>query len=266
MRASVNGIMLNFEVSGRAGAPAVVLHHPIANNLSTWDELAAALADNYQVIRFDARGHGASEAPRGAYTFDTLAADVVGLMDHLGIAKAHFLGLSMGGMVGQYLGRLYPDRFHSLVLVATAAKVPAEAVPLWDERIRNVGALGMESAVEGSLPRWLTPVSLESRPDLVARMKAMILATPPDGYIGWCHAIRTLDTTGWLSSIKLPALMIAGSQDPATPPAAMELIHRSILGSEIAVLQGVSHMLHLEDPVQFHRTLLPFLAAHSTQC
>jgi 3-oxoadipate enol-lactonase len=263
MRAGVNGIMLNFEVSGRAGAPAIVLHHPIANNLSTWDELATALSDDYQVIRFDARGHGASEAPRGAYAFETLAADVIGLMDHLAIAKAHFLGLSMGGMVGQYLGRLHPGRFHTLVLVATAAKVPPEAAPLWDERIRNVGALGMASAVDGSLPRWLTPASLQGRPELVERMKAMILATPPDGYIGWCHAIRTLDTTGWLSSVRLPALVVAGELDPAAPPPAMELIHRSIEGSEFAVLEGVSHMLHLENPAQFHRVLLPFLEDQS---
>jgi 3-oxoadipate enol-lactonase len=262
MKSTVNGIALSYEVSGRASAPPVVLHHPIATNLSVWDELAAALEPRYRVIRFDARGHGQSEAPRGAYSFETLAQDVIGLMDQLGVAKARFLGLSMGGMVGQYLGLLHPGRFHSLCLVSTTSAVPAQARPLWEERIRNAGTHGMASVVDGAIARWVAPATLEAKPALVARLKAMIENTPPDGYIGWCHAIRDLDITDRLRDIKLPTRVIVGELDPATPPAMAEAIHRALAGSDLVVMPGVSHMLHVEAPDAFHAHVPPFLAAH----
>jgi 3-oxoadipate enol-lactonase len=262
MKATVNGIALSYEVSGRESAPPVVLHHPIATNLSVWDELAAALEPRYRVIRFDARGHGQSEAPQGAYAFETLAADVIGLMDHLGVDKARFLGLSIGGMVGQYLGLLHPGRFHSLCLVSTTSAAPAQARALWDERIRNAAAHGMASVVDGSIARWLTPGTVETKPGLVARLTAMIETMPPDGYIGWCHAVRDLDITGRLTEIKLPTLVIAGALDPATPPAMAEVIHRGIAGSDLVVMPGVAHMLHVETPEAFHAHVMPFLVAH----
>jgi 3-oxoadipate enol-lactonase len=262
MKATVNGVALHYRVSGRASAPPIVLHHPLATNLSIWDELDAELEPRYRVIRFDARGHGQSEAPRGTYSFETLARDVIGLMDHLGVAKARFLGLSIGGMVGQYLGFLHPGRFHSLCLVSTTSAVPAEARPLWEERIHNAGTHGMASVVEGSLARWVTPGTIAAKPGLVARLKAMIETTPPEGYIGWCHAIRDLDITARLKEIHLPARVIVGELDPATPPAMAEVIHRAIAGSDLVVIPGVAHMLHVEAPDAFHAHVLPFLATH----
>lgn len=263
MMANISGIAMNYDVSGHADAPAVVLHHPLAANLTTWDALASALEPHYRVIRLDARGHGQSEAPDGPYSLETLSADVVGLMDHLGIDKARYLGLSMGGMVGQYLGLLHPDRFHSLCLVATTSAVPAEAVPLWDERIRVASTGDLSSLVEGAVVRWVAPGTAKSKPDVVATLKAMMLSTPPEGYAGWCHAIRSLDITGRLKEIRLPTRVIVGALDPSTPPSAAETIHRQISGSDLVVIQGVSHMLHLEDPETFHSHVLPFFAAHS---
>lgn len=262
MKATVNGIELNYEVSGRSDAPAVVLHHPLAGDLCTWDALTEALEPQYRVIRFDARGHGHSQAPSGAYTFETLSADVVGLMDHLGIGKAHFLGLSMGGMVGQYLGILHPGRFHSLCLVATTSALPAAAIPLWDERIRVAGKGDLSSLVDAAVGRWVTPETVQSKPELVARLKSKMLAMPPQGYAGWCHAIRSLDITARLKEIRLPTRVIVGALDPSTPPSAAEVIHREIPGSDLVVIPGVSHMLHLEDPETFHSHVLPFFAAH----
>lgn len=262
MKATVNGIEMNFEVSGRPNAPAVVLHHPLAGDLTTWAALTAALEPQYRVIRFDARGHGQTQAPDGAYTFETLSADVVGLMDHLGVAKARFLGLSMGGMVGQHLGLLYPDRFHSLCLVATTSAVPAEALPLWDERIRIASTGGLSSLVEGAVGRWVTPETVKSKPQFLAQLKAMMLATPPLGYAGWCHAIRNLNITDRLGDIRLPTRVIVGASDPSTPPSAAEVIHQRIAGSDLVVIPNVSHMLHLEDSEAFHSHVLPFLAAH----
>jgi 3-oxoadipate enol-lactonase len=262
MKATINEITVNYKVSGPASAPPVVLHHPLATNLSVWDELAAALEPQYRVIRFDARGHGQSEAPTGRYSFPMLAQDVIGLMDHLGVGQSRFVGLSMGGMVGQYLGLLHPGRFHSLCLASTTSAVPDQARQLWEERIGNAGTLGMASLVEGSLARWLAPSTLQTKPALVARLQAMIETTPPEGYIGWCQAIRDLDITDRLKEIRLPTLVIVGALDPATTPAMAEVIHRAIAGSDLVVMPGVSHMLHVEAPDAFHAHVMPFLAAH----
>lgn len=260
MRARVNGIVMNYEVSGRDDAAPVVLHHPLATNLASWDALTVALEPNYRVVRFDARGHGETDAPEGPYTYEILSADVVGLMDHLGIDKAWFLGLSMGGMVGQYLGLLHPERFHGLCLVSTTSAVPAQAISLWDDRIRIASTDGLSSLVDGAIARWVIPETVRTKPEVVAQLRAMMEATPPKGYIGWCHAIRGLDITSRLKEIRLPTRVIAGERDPSTPPSAAEVIHREIAGSELIVIPGVSHMLHLEDPEKFHAEVLPFFA------
>ena len=261
MTTTINGIEMNYEVSGRTDGPAVVLHHPLGSNLQAWNALTAALEPQYRVVRMDARGHGKSEAPDGPYAFETLSADVVGLMDHLGIQSAHFLGLSMGGMVGQYLGLLYPERFRSLCLVATTSAVPAAALPLWDERIRVASTTGLGGLIEGAVGRWVTAETIETRPEILALLKADMLATPPKGYAGWCAAIRGLDITDRIKEIRLPTRVIAGALDPSTPPSAAEVIHRQIPGSDLIVIPGVSHMLHLEDPATFHAHVLAFLAA-----
>ncbi len=264
MRARINGIEINFEISGTADTSAVLLHHPLASDLTVWDSLTEALEPGYRVIRMDARGHGKTEAPDGPYNFEMLAADVVGLLDELKIDKAHFVGLSMGGMVGQYLGLLYPHRFKSLCLVATTSAVPAEAQALWEQRIRAAEAGDLSSLVEAAVGRWVAPRTLQNKPEVVERLKALMLATPPKGYAGWCHAIRNLNVTNRLKEISLPTRVIVGALDPSTPPAAAEVIHREILGSDLVVVQDVSHMLHLEVPETFNRHVLDFLAAQES--
>jgi 3-oxoadipate enol-lactonase len=263
MKATVNGIAINYDLSGPDGAPAVVLHHPLATNLTCWDELTAALTPRYRVLRLDARGHGRSDAPKGAYTFETLATDVVDLMTHCGIEKASFLGLSMGGMVGQYLGLLHSDRFHNLCLVSTSSRIPAEAQPIWEQRIANAKTGGMASQVEGAMQRWVSPRALKENQNLVKRLAGMIEATPVDGYIGWCHAISGLNVTERLDAIRLPTRVIVGEIDPATPVAAAQAIHAAIPGSDLVIVPGVSHMLHNEDPELFHTHVLPFIDAHA---
>jgi len=261
MKLHANGIDINVAVEGPDGAPPVVLHHPLATNLTIWDELSAALRPTYRVIRFDARGHGQTSAPVGAYAFETLATDVVALMDALDIGKARYLGLSMGGMVGQYLGILHPERFVNLCLVSTSSYVPPEARPLWDERIATVlGPAGMSGVVDGAMARWVAPDAMSGKPALVARLREMILNTPPAGYAGWCHAIAGLNVTERLSAIRLPTRVIVGALDPATPPAAAEVIQSKIAGSDLVVMPGVSHMLQVEAPDEFHQHVLPFLA------
>ena len=184
-------------------------------------------------------------------------------MTHCGIRKASFLGLSMGGMVGQYLGLLYPDRFHNLCLVSTSSRIPPEAKSIWAQRIANAPSQGMAAQVEASLQRWVSPRALKEDQNLVKRLTAMIEATPVDGYIGWCHAISGLDVTDRLGAVRLPTRVIVGEIDPATPVAASQAIHQAIPGSDLVIVPGVSHMLHNEEPELFNSHVLPFLDAHA---
>jgi 3-oxoadipate enol-lactonase len=261
MKAIINNIVINYEVAGPEAGTPVVLHHPLATHLGTWDALTASLSKTYRVIRFDARGHGASAAPPGPYNFDTLSADVIALMDHLGAKKAHYLGLSMGGFVGQHLGLLHPERFHSLSLVSTSSATPAAGQALWDERIKNSLELGMGSVVDGAMQRWVAPSVIAGKPGLVQRLKTMITETPAPGYAGWCGAIRHLNITDKIAAIKLPTLVVVGALDPATPPAAAEVIHKQIAGSKLVIMPGVSHMLQEEEPAAFAAVIVPFLAS-----
>ena len=252
MQASINGIRMTYDVSGAEGAPVVVLHHPLATNLTIWDEITPVLTGKYRVVRFDARGHGQTEAPKGPYTFETLAADVVALMDHLKIRQADFLGLSMGGMVGQYLGLLHASRFSTLQLVSTSSRVPDEAKSLWVDRVKVAREQGMVSQVAPALGRWVTEENRQ-KPALVARLSKMIETTPLEGYVGWCQCIHGLNVTDRLKAITLPTRVIVGKADPATPVAASEAIHREIKGSDLVIMPNVSHI---------HKHVLEFLAKH----
>jgi 3-oxoadipate enol-lactonase len=259
MQATINGFRMNFEVEGAESGPTVILLHPLATDLTVWDELTAALGPRYRVVRFDARGHGQSEATKAPYDFAMLTADVIGLMDHLNIARAHFLGLSMGGMVGQYLGVEHPQRFSSLILCSTRSDVPAEGRPLWEERVKAAREQGMGSQVDLALSRWLAAATMKGKPDVVARMRRYIETTPVEGYAGWCLAIRDLDVTSRLKAITLPTCIIVGAEDPSTPPAAAKVIHGEIAGSELIEVPGVSHQLQVEDPETFNKHVLEFL-------
>jgi 3-oxoadipate enol-lactonase len=259
MQATVDGIRMNYRVEGLEAASPVVLHHSLAMNLTLWDELAAALLPRYRVVRFDARGHGESEATKAPYTFETLAADVVGLMDHLKIERAHFVGLSMGGMVGQYLGLLHPQRFSSLTLASTSSRVPPEGRALWTQRVKDTREKGIESQVAVAVPRWVTAANQKDKPQVVARLTKMLLGTSVEGFCGWGGAIATLDVTGRLKAITLPTNVIVGEEDPGTPPAAAQAIHREIAGSTLIVVPKLSHMLCTEEPAVFNKHVIDFL-------
>lgn len=260
MQARLNGATLHCVDEGPRDRPAVLLHHSLAGTLALFDELAARLARRYRVVRFDARGHGRSETTPPPYTFEILAADAAALLDHLAIPRAHFLGLSMGGMIGQFMGLLHPDRVASLMLVSTTSRIPPEARPVWDERIAAVAASGMAGQVAGSIARWLSPAAQSDRPDLVRRLAAGIEATPSEGYIGWARVIRDLDVTERLGAISVPTLVVVGALDPGTPVAAAEAIHQRIPGSRLAVMPGLSHMLPIEAPDAFGEVVESFLA------
>jgi 3-oxoadipate enol-lactonase len=262
MKITTNGIRINYELEGPAAGPVVTLSHSLATNLSMWDPQMRALTSRYRVLRYDTRGHGGTDAPNGPYSLEVVAEDARALLAALGIAWTHFMGLSMGGFIGQILALRYPRMFHTLVLCDTTSRVPADAKPMWDERIRVAQTQGMEPHVEPTIARWLTAPFREQRPDVVDSVRAMIRATDPRGYIGCCHAIATLNLTDRLGAIEVPALIMVGEDDPGTPVAASRAIHERIRGSELVILESASHLSNMEQPEAFNRAVTTFLAKH----
>jgi 3-oxoadipate enol-lactonase len=259
MKISANGIQVNYTLEGPTDAPLVTMSHSLATDLSMWDPQAKALARRYRVLRYDTRGHGGTEAPAGAYTLSQLADDARALLQALGIRRTHWIGLSMGGMIGQTLALSSPELFQSLSLCDTSSRIPADMKHLWDERIATVEAKGMDPMVEPTVARWFTPKFIETRKDVIEPVRAMIRRTPPKGYVGCCHAIRALDLTDRLKAITLPTLIIVGAQDLGTPVAASEAIKQQIKGSELVVLDPASHLSNLEQPDAFTNALEQFL-------
>jgi 3-oxoadipate enol-lactonase len=257
MKLQANGIEINYAMEG--DGPVVTLSHSLACNLSMWDGQARALAGRYRVLRYDTRGHGQTSAPPGAYSLELLAEDLHGLLNGLGITETHFVGLSMGGMIGQLFTLKYPAMVRSLTLCDTTSRYPAEAWSLWEERIRTVEAKGMEPMVEPTLQRWFTEPFRKSRPDVLDPVRAMIRNTPPKGFIGCCHAIPKIDVTDRLREVRCPALVIVGEDDPGTPVAMAREIHAALPSAELAILRSAAHLSNLEQPQEFNRVLLGFL-------
>jgi 3-oxoadipate enol-lactonase len=259
MKVTANGISINYTLDGPAGAPVVTLSHSLAAGLSMWDPQLPALTGRYRVLRYDTRGHGGTEVTPGAYTLEQLAEDARALLRALGIARTHWVGLSMGGMIGQTLALTAPELFLSLSLCDTSSRIPAEAKPLWQERIGTAQRQGMEPLVEPTIARWFTAPFVTQRPDVVDRVRAMIRSTDPRGYAGCCHAISALDLTDRLPAITLPTLIIVGEDDPGTPVAASQAIQAKIAGSELHVIKSAAHLSNLEQPDVFTKALTSFL-------
>jgi 3-oxoadipate enol-lactonase len=257
MKLKANGIDINYEIEG--DGPVVTFSHSLACNLGMWDEQVRALKGRYRVLRFDTRGHGQTSAPSGAYTLEQLGDDLKGLLDGLGIPATHFVGLSMGGMIGQVFALRHPAMVQSLVLCDTTSRYPAAAAPIWEERIKAVGAKGMEPMVAPTLERWFTAPFRARRRDLMDRVGAMIGSTPAPGYIGCCHAIPKINVTERLRDVRCPALVIVGEEDPGTPVDMARDIHAALPAAELAILSRASHLSNLEQPEEFNRVLGGFL-------
>ncbi|MDA8258832.1 MAG: 3-oxoadipate enol-lactonase [Betaproteobacteria bacterium] len=252
-----NGISINYTIEG--SGPWVTLSHSLTTDLSMWDQLAAALAPTFTVLRYDTRGHGKSSAPDGAYSFDQLGGDLLGLLDALQVARTHFVGLSMGGMIAQHQALLAPQRLNKLVISSSTSRIPPEAAAIWDERIAQAGAEGTAALAEATLGRWFTPAFRSARPDHMARIAAMIAATPVAGYVGCAEAIRRLDLTARLPTIATPTLVVVGADDPGTPPAASAVIAAAIPGARLEVIPSASHLCCIEQPEIFNRLVIDFL-------
>jgi 3-oxoadipate enol-lactonase len=261
MKTTVNGISVNYMFDGPANAPVVTMSHSLATDLSMWDPTVPALTGRFRVLRYETRGHGHTDAPRGAYTLDQLAEDALALLRSLGITRTHWVGLSMGGMIGQTLALKAPDVFASLSLCDTSSRIPAEAKPLWQERIRTAESQGMEPLVEPTLSRWFTEPFRKARPDVTDRVAKMIRSTPAAGYAGCCAAISVLDLTDRIGAIKLPTVVIVGEDDPGTPVAASKVISEKIAGSKLEILPKAAHLSNMEQPEAFNQALTGFLSS-----
>jgi len=263
MQIKANGIRVNYELSGKKGAPVVVLSHSLSSNLLMWNPQMDALNPYFHVLRYDTRGHGATDGPSGSYTLELLAEDVIGLLDALGMDRVHFVGLSMGGMIGQCLVLNHPHRLESLVLCDTASIVPAEAQPVWQERLDKVRKKGMEALSEETMERWFTPAFLKQNPPMVKLIREQILATPVAGYMGCAEAIRRLNYLDRIAMIKISTLIMVGEDDPGTPVSASEAMHERITGSKLVVLPSARHLSNVEQPDAFNAALLKYLKNRS---
>jgi 3-oxoadipate enol-lactonase len=262
MKIEANGIQINYELSGNQDAPVVVMCHSLACSMVMWQPQMEVLEPHFRVLRIDMRGHGDSEVTQGVYTLELLAADVIGLLDVLKIDTAHFVGLSIGGMIGQCLGLDYPDRFQSLTLCDTSPMLPDEAKPLFQERMDLAQSGGMQALVESTLERWFTPPYRAQNPPAIGMIRDQILATPVAGFNGCSHAIMGLNYLDRLSEVKLPTLIIVGEHDPGTPVEASEAIHAQISNSKLVVLSSAAHLSNIEQAEAFNAHLLDFLQTH----
>ena len=259
MKIQANDTQINYELSGRDEGPVVMLSHSLASSLVMWNPQLDSLESKFKVLRFDTRGHGDSDAPEGKYTLELLAADAVALMDALAIDAVHFVGLSMGGMIGQNLALDHGNRLKSLTLCDTAAIMPDEAQPIWQQRIAAAREKGLQDQVAETLERWFTPEYLSQNSPRVELIRRQILATPVAGYIGCSEAIRDLDNLKRLSEINLPTLIMVGEEDPGTPVAASEAMQERINGSELVVLPAARHLSNIEQSGAFNEALMGFL-------
>ena len=259
MQIEANGSTFNCRIDGEHG-PWVMLSHGLATDMTMWDELTAALKDRYRVLRYDARGHGASAGPAGDYSLDMLVADAVGILDAVGVAQTHFAGLSMGGMIG--LGMLihHPKRMKSAVIADSRHTTQPEFTDAWLKRADAVRKGGIETIVPSTVSRWSSAGLAERNPAAIARMEAMIRRTSANGYCGCAAALARLNYGSRLNEINIPTLVICGSEDHGAPPENTRQMHAMIKGSQFLEIKQAGHISNIEQPDVFNEAVRGFLA------
>ena len=257
MKASINGIEINYEVSGKESAPWLVLSHSLACSVRMWDPQVDAFQSRFRILNYDMRGHGATSAPPGPYTLDVLADDVLGLVSFLKIKTAAYCGLSIGGMIGQTLAIRGAGPFTKMVLADTTHTQPPEAIKQWEDRIAVAKSKGMAALVDSTMERWFTePYRKKNSPEF-RKIRELVEKTPVAGYVGCCQAIVKLDTTARLKDIKLPVLAITGEQDGAA--AGTKYIGEHVPGARFVNIPQAAHIANIEQPEAFTRGLREFL-------
>ena len=255
---TVDGARLAYRVDGPPDAPPLVLAHALGTNLGMWAPQINALAERFRVIRYDARGHGASGLSAEPVTIERLGRDVVALLDHLGVERAHLGGLSAGGITGLWAAVHEPARVDRLVLANTAARIGS--VEVWDERIATVRAGGMRAMRDAAVGRFLTASYRAAHPDVARAVGDMVEATPVEGYVGLAGALRDADLRADAPRVGAPTLIIAGRHDESTPPERSHELHAAIAGSALVVIEDAAHLSNVERAEEFTWALSRFLA------
>jgi 3-oxoadipate enol-lactonase len=244
-------VQLAVTVDGPDDAPVLVLANPIGTSVGIWRHQVPVLSRYFRLVRFEHRGHGPADgqspAPGGPYTIAELGADVLGLLSALGIERAAFAGVSLGGMIGIWLAANAPERITSLAVICSAL-VPLPSAQAWLDRVALVRSSGMSAIADMVVPRWFTPSFIARHPDEIAGVVDMLNATNPTGYAGCGDAIASMDLRPLLPVIKAPTLVVSGAEDPAAPPYQGALAARGITGSRLTVVRGASHFAHFETP------------------
>jgi 3-oxoadipate enol-lactonase len=257
MRVTANGISFNIVIDGPDGAPWLVLSNSLLTNLAMWDDQVAELKKTYRILRYDQRGHGGTPATDGSYSFDLLVADVVALLDALSIKRAHFCGLSMGGMTALFLAERHPERFDRIIACDCGpASTPASAQQ-WKERIDVAGEKGMEALVEPTIARWFPPEFVAKKPPVLDKVREMIRSTPFAGFRGCALALSDYDLRPGLAGIDRPTLLMVGTKDATL--AGIRQIKEAVRGAALIELEGAGHIANLEQPAAFTGAVREFL-------
>jgi 3-oxoadipate enol-lactonase len=256
--AAVNGINLHYRVDGveRADAPWLVLSHSLGADLSMWFAQVEAFSRHFRVLRYDTRGHGHSEAPKGPYTLEQLLGDALGLFDTLKIARANFCGISMGGLTGIALAARHPQRLNRVVLSNTAARIGLPEI--WLPRAKRAREEGLRGIANEVLPRWFSAKFIESEPRIFAQVHDVFVRTNPEGYASNCEAINAADLRGELAGIRVPSLVITGTHDTSTPVEQGCALASGMCGARYIELDAF-HISNIERASEFTPAVLDFL-------
>jgi 3-oxoadipate enol-lactonase len=255
----INGSQLRVRLEGREDAPAVVLAHSLGTDMRLWDAQVPALASNYRVMRYDARGHGQSDTPTGGVTIDLLAGDLLDLIDYWDIKRAHVVGVSLGALTALAVALRGHAAVKSVTVCNTHVHVSEDFAKAIDERNQLVRKEGLAPLADTLPRRWLSPATAAARPDLLEKLRAMLLKTSPEGFMAGAEAVKTNGLSDRLDGIKLPALFVASDQDAGVPADVMRGMQARVASAEFAEIAGAGHLANVDQPDAFNAALLQFL-------
>jgi 3-oxoadipate enol-lactonase len=260
MQVKANGITINYQIDGAQNARWLIFSNSLATTLAMWDDQARELGKSYRVLRYDQRGHGGTEAPAERYPFDLLIADAVALMDALSIPKAHFAGLSMGAATALGLAQQHPGRLDRVIVCDSGCQSTPASSQQWEERIVVAQKEGIEALVEPTISRWFPPEVVAAKAPHVDKVRAMIRATPVNGFVGCAAALADHNYAAAVATVTQPVLFMVGEKDGVTP-AAMRKLNAALPGSHYVELAGAGHISNMDQPHAFTKAIQDFLTS-----
>jgi 3-oxoadipate enol-lactonase len=258
-----NGATLQVCIEGREGAPWLVLIHSLGTDMRLWDGQISALGKEYRILRYDIRGHGKSSAPKGPYTMDQLADDLLGLLAHFGVARAHVVGISLGALTALAVAELNPPQIASIAVCDSRADMPAEFAQAIDERNRLIRKEGMAAIAQPMVERWITRATIAARPEIAEKIRQMVRTASVEGFASCAEAIKANRLLDRLAQIKVPSIFVAADQDAGLPVEVMRQMQQQVPGSRFEIIAGGGHLSNLDQPDAFNSVVLQFLRSLS---